>query len=351
MNIGKLLEQEAMDDSLILSFGGGGNYGDELLLEVLLNMFKQAGRTGVAVSYLQPKLYPIYHHDFGYPLVETKKPAQLLKAIIRSKNIVVGGGGLWGMDVNLSILIMSILLWVSRWLLGKKVYLFGVGYYNSTNRLGHIAAWLAAKAANTVIARDEETYANFRRFSANVSPGQDIAWHSRDINMQSYEAEANELERKLSLQPKTKTLFFTIRRFKLQRANNFITVVAECIKQNPDKQIIVALFEPRTVDPGGYRQLKLWATKHKHVVIIDFTFNPLALLLFFRRHHRQLVFIGPQFHGLITAHLSDVPMFPLVYDNKSQELLMQLGKLPTVSIYKLKTDDLLNFINTVEANG
>src|SRR4029079_7172941 len=88
----------------------------------------------------------------------------LIRAILKKKNIVVGGGGLWGMDVNANIFLMSLMLLMSRRLLGKKVHLTAVGCYNSTTALGRLSAWCAAKAANTIIARDQETYANFKRW-------------------------------------------------------------------------------------------------------------------------------------------------------------------------------------------
>jgi polysaccharide pyruvyl transferase WcaK-like protein len=347
MSVPELLHRTDFSHSLVIGYGGGGNYGDELLLEVLLSLLKRAGAEHIDVAYQQPALYPTYHQDFGYQVVDIRHPRKLLSAIFRNKNIVVSGGGLWGLDMNRSIFIMSLMLWCSRWLLGKKVYLLGVGYYNSTNRLGHRAAYLAAKSATLIVARDDETKRNFARFSSHVTEDSDIVWHSRQLDLGAYRQEAEALSKRLPV--KGKTLFMTLRRFRPEYQNDFTQIVGECIAKNPDKAIIVALMEPREVDPDGYTQLKQWARTHKNVRIVDFAFNPLALLLYFRQHHKQLLFIGPQFHGLVTAHLSRVPFFPLVYDNKSRELLSQLGHSQPVSIYKLRQPQVQAFINEASA--
>ena len=344
MNIESLLRQENMDSSLILSYGGGGNYGDELLLEVVLNMLHQFGRTDIKVGYLQPKIYATYHHDFGYPLVETKQPLQLLKAVFGSKNIVIAGGGLWGMDFNLSVFIMSALLWASRWLFGKQIYLLGVGYYNSTTRLGHFAAWLVGKAATVIVARDEETYANFRRFTPNILPGRDIAWYSHNLDLSSYKPDVTALQNRLGLN--SKTIFITLRRFKLEYANDFAARVRDLITSQPSKRIVVALMEPSEVDPEGYRLITKWAKQFDNVTATDFSYNPIALLLFFKQHKHLLVYVGPQFHGLLTAHLSGVPYAPLVYDNKSRALLEQIGGPQPIWVHELRPGQLEAFVNT-----
>jgi polysaccharide pyruvyl transferase WcaK-like protein len=346
MSVPELLQQTNLSRSLVLSYGGGGNYGDELLLEVFLNLLKQGGAKQVDIAYQNLVRYPTYHRDFGYRVVDLRSPSAMLGAIFRNKHIVVAGGGLWGLDMNRSIFIMSLMLWCSRWLLGKKVFLLGVGYYNSTTRMGHLAAFLAAKAATHIVARDDETARNFGRFSKRVSQDTDMAWHSRQLDLGAYQQEADALGSRLSV--KGKTIFMTLRRFRPEYKNEFTQRVGECIANNPGRQIIVALMEPREVDPEGYEQLTQWAKTYPHVRIIDFAFNPLALLLFFKRHRRQLLFIGPQFHGLVTAHLSRVPFFPLVYDNKSKELLRQLGHKQTVSIYDLTQPQLQAFINQAE---
>lgn len=41
MTLDELLKEHDFSDSLLLGYYGGGNFGDELLLEVLLNLFAE----------------------------------------------------------------------------------------------------------------------------------------------------------------------------------------------------------------------------------------------------------------------------------------------------------------------
>jgi polysaccharide pyruvyl transferase WcaK-like protein len=345
MTLGEFLKTHRLDNSLLFGFYGGGNYGDELLMEVLAGLLKQQGATHVDIAYQHPENYDTFHHDFEYPLVNMHSKPALLKALLRKKQIVVGGGGLWGMDANLNVLMMSILLFLGRFVMGKKVYLLAIGYYNSSTTLGRIGAWFAGKAANHIIARDDETYANFSRINKHTSQDTDIAWHIDELNLKAYQADVDALDRQLHVE--SKTLFITLRRFKDTYKNHLAEVIADCLEQNGGRQVIIALMEPREVDPEGYALLKQWRAQFNNVQVLDFSFNPLALFLFFRRHHENLVFIGPQFHAILSAHLTGVPYLPLVYDNKVERLLHNIAPdTAHIPVQGLQAADVQNFIDT-----
>ncbi len=340
------LDKESLDNSLLLGFYGGGNYGDELLMETLAGLLRQRDAKNISIAYQTPETYATFHHDFGYPRVAMRSKLQLIKAIASKKNIVIGGGGLWGMDANLNILLMSIMLLAGRFLLGKKVHLLGVGYYNSAPRLGRLSAWMAAKAATTIIARDEETYTNFKRLRPNTIRDIDMAWYIESLDLANYQPDVTALQKQLTV--KGKTLFITLRRFRGHTQDKLAALVAQCIAENGDKPIIVALMEPREVDPEGYRLLERWKKQHANVQIIDFHFNPLALFLFFRIHHRQLTYIGPQFHGILSAHLAGMPYLPLAYDNKVDGLLKTITpKTTPIKLQSLRFLDVQTFIDGI----
>jgi polysaccharide pyruvyl transferase WcaK-like protein len=322
-----------LERSLLIGYYGGGNYGDELLLEVLANLLAQRGVKQVSIAYQTPENYGTYHRDFGYPIVPMYNKWQLLQAIIRHKTIIVGGGGLWGLDMNANILLLSLLLFCSRWLLGKRVYLLGIGYYGSTSRSGHVAAWLAGKAAAHVVARDEETLRNFSAITKRVDLDRDIAWNMASVDMTPYQTALVDLESRLPVQGKT--IIITLRRFKSSQAVSYTAVVEAFIAANPDKQIVVGIMEPRTVDPENYQCILQWHEQYPNVHTIDFSFNPIALYLLFQKHANQLFYIGPQFHMIITAYIAHVPCFPLVYDNKVVELFKQIA--PTVQPFAVAT--------------
>ncbi|HSX17223.1 MAG TPA: polysaccharide pyruvyl transferase family protein [Patescibacteria group bacterium] len=345
MTLPEFLQSRQLDSTLLLGFYGGGNYGDELLMEVLAGLLKKQGSTGVSIAFQHPETYKIFHHEFGYDRVNMHSRKAIIKAILGKKNIVVGGGGLWGLDANLNVLIMSIMLFLSRWLLGKKVYLLAIGYYNSSPRIGRLGAWFAGKAANTIIARDDETYQNFKRLNKHTEQDTDIAWYISQLDLESYKADAERLDSQVSIQGKT--IFITLRRFKEGYKNSLVEVVDSYLQQNTNRHIIVALMEPRHIDPQGYKLLEKWQHDYPNIQILDFAFNPLALFLFFRKHHNNLLFIGPQFHAILSAHLTGVPYLPLVYDNKVQNLLRSIAPAAKpLSIQSLQATDIQRFIDS-----
>lgn len=337
-------DQTDLEHSLLIGYYGGGNYGDELLLEVIANLLQKNQVRAVTVTYQKPRTYQTFHHDFGYARLPMSDKKQLFQAMLKNKNIVIGGGGLWGMDVNFNIFVLGVLLLVMRFIFRKKVYLIGVGYYNSTSKLGHISAWLAGKSARHIIARDDETFQNFQKVSRHVSLDQDLAWHLSRLDLKPYQPDLKKLNKTLPITKKT--LFITLRRFRPHQQNHYLELVQQCIANNPDKPIIVSLMEPKAVDPAGYKLIRSWQKKYSHIRAVDFSYNPLALYLFFQKHHKKLVLIAPQFHTILTAHLCDVPFLPIAYDNKVMELFSQLKTKHAVPIRSLTGRDMQHFVDT-----
>lgn len=343
MTLPECISKQTFTNSLLIGFYGGGNYGDELLMEVLAGLLKKRGAKNVHIAYQHPERYKTYHHDFGYTRIDMHDKKAVLKAVFKKKEIVVGGGGLWGLDCNFNVLLMSIMLFVCRWLLRKKVYLLAVGYYNSAPAIGRVSAWLAGKAANVILARDQESYQNFAKINKNTEQCSDIAWHIDELDLAPYEPDLALLER--SIHVSGETLFMTLRRFHGANKHHLAAVVGECLRSFSDKSIIIALLEPRHIDPQGYSLLESWKRAHPNVQIIDFAFNPLALFLFFKKYREQLLFVGPQFHAILSAHLTGVPYLPVAYDNKVHNLLQAIapGQKP-IALQALQPETIQSFI-------
>ena len=323
------LRMANLDGSLLIGYYGGGNYGDELLLEVLQNLLALQQTQDIAIAYQQPERFGDMHHDFGFRPFPVHDKLALIKATLCSRNIIVGGGGLWGIDMNFNTLQMSIYLWICRWLLGKKVYLLGVGYYRSTTLVGDIGAWFAAKAAHRIYARDNETYTRFRKFAGKrVIRDKDLAWCIGELELKPYITEARSLGRKLGMKG-NKTLFMTVRRPQAKRQHDSFTRFNGCVNSfiaaNPDVPIIIAPLELLDRNPAGRATLQAWRAEYRHLRILDSPVNPLVLYAFFQLYRRELILIGPQFHIMLTAHMNMVPFLPLSYDNKVRELLDYIG--------------------------
>lgn len=340
----RFFDETDLEHSLLVGYYGGGNYGDELLLEVILNVIDTKQYKNLSIAYQNPRTYPQYHHDFGHKLVDMSKPWQLLRKLVASRTIVVGGGGLWGMDTNFKTFGLSALVWMSRYLLFKKVYLIGVGYYGSAARLGHLSAWLAGKAANTIIVRDDESAEHFGQVHDNVLQDQDIAWLAASIPAAAYQKEVEQIEK---IAPVTdKSLFIALRHFRGQQAEEYHKQIGTFIESNQDKPVIVALLQPADTYPDGQRLLLLWQQLYPNVHALEVSGNPLGLYFFMQKHQHKLAMIAPQFHAIITAHLNQILFFPLVYDNKVSQLLTQLKFKTSVPIENLRQTELQQFTDT-----
>lgn len=342
MTIKKFLETTDLEHSLLIGYYGGGNFGDELLLEVLQNKLASQGVQQAEIAYMPYAPYKIYHHDYGYKHFTANSPLKLIGGIDRSRQVLVGGGGIWGLDAVLQVFLMSVALFIARWFFGKQVYLLGVGYYGSTTWLGHFSAWLAGISSTHIIGRDAETVQNFRRFTKQVSLDKDMAWLVKDIDPAVYRHELAVIEQDLPV--KDKTLFVTLRRFNDRHHNNYTQLIGDALAKYQDRPAIVMLLEPRVVDMAGYATLEIWQKRYEHIKVADFRYNPVALYLFLQKYRKQLTVLSPQFHAILCAHLAGVPFLPLVYDNKSQHMLASIGYSSTVSIYDLQPTTIEQFI-------
>lgn len=348
MTLQSFLQQTNLDNSVLIGYYGGGNYGDELLLEVLGNLLTKHGARQVAVLYQQPENYPAMHHDFGFKLVNIHNRLAVLGAAFRAKNIIIGGGGLWGLDMNLNTFVLSLFLFVSRWILRKRVYLLGVGFYNSAPRAGRLAAWFAAKAANHIIARDSESLENFQRISKHVSFDKDIAWQTQTLDLKSYQREAKHLQNNVPIGDKT--LLIALRRSHLANRRGEFTrlnkLIRKLVASNPNLPIVLIMSELDSKDTSLHDEAKNWRRHHKHLRIIEAPYNPLALLTYIKQNRKRLALIAPQLHMIMTAHLAGVPFLPIVYDNKVSELFDQIGIPPEKRLHvsAISSNDLTAFV-------
>jgi polysaccharide pyruvyl transferase WcaK-like protein len=342
MTIRDCLGTTSFDDTLVMGYYGGGNFGDELLLEVLMNLWRETGAKRVVVAYSDPANYARYHRDYGFEVVDSRRRSGLLRAFWRQRRLVIGGGGLWGLDVNANILILSLLLFIGRHVLGKEVYLLGVGYYSSTSRLGHVAAWLAGKAATLVVARDTETADRFRRITPRVSLADDIAFSADDVMLTAFAPEAEQLAGSLNLTDQM--IFITLRHFQPQYRTRYEELIQQLIAKHPDTAFVLALLSPPGFYPEGAALIEHLRQAHPNVQVLNCDGNPLAVLAFFYQHRHRFRFITPQFHAIVVAMSQGIPFLPIAYDNKVVELIRQRTTLTPLPLRELTAEDLERFI-------
>ncbi len=337
------ISETNLNNSFIIGYYGGGNFGDELLLEVLQNLFKKNNTSNIKFYYTADN-YETFHKDFGYKKVNPANKFSFFQELIKSKNIIIGGGGIWGLDFNNNIYILSILLFICRFFLQKNVYLLGIGYYSSTTKKGHQSAKIAAKASNLIIARDDESYSNFKKLNDETYQDFDLSFNIPQTDKNLYTDDAKELVKNLKIDKKT--YIISLRRFNKKFENNYTNIIKEIIKDNPKKRFIVNTFEPKEVDPEGYELIKKLESENKNVTAyFDFNFNPLAYYYFLIQNKSKIVTIAPQFHSIISSYQAGVKFFPFVYDNKVEEVLKQFGVKKYKWINDLEKSDIQQFIN------
>lgn len=339
-----LISNNKLDNTFIIGYYGGGNFGDELLLEVLQNLLKKQDYKNIKFYYTGLDHYKTFHKDYGYEKVDPANKLSFLRKIVTSDNIIIGGGGIWGLDFNLKILILSVLLFLLRFGLGKKVYLLGIGYYSSTTKLGHISAYIASKASNSIITRDDESYRNFAKTNPNTFQDLDLSFNIPRTNITGLEEEISRLED--IVLPQKKTYIVALRRFRKKYSNNYQSMIEELVKSNPNKKFVLNIFEPKEVDPEGYIYIMELKERYKNVhAVFDFSFNPLSYYYFLKKHKDQIVTIAPQFHSIITSYQAGARFFPFVYDNKVEEVLKQMHITDYKWIHKLEYADIQTFID------
>lgn len=341
--VSELLGEVNLDDSFVVGYYGGGNFGDELLFEVLQHLLHARGYQNISFLFQRPEAYRRYHSDLGYKPVDAGKKWAIVRALFGHKRLVVGGGGLWGLDMNFNVVLMSIMLFVARFLLGKEVYMLGVGYYDSTTRFGHFAAWLAGKSANQILARDNETLRNFSRLNPQTYLTDDIAFNLPNIKADVPKELAAFEESTCSVD--APTVMISLRRFKPHQAVTYAETIGRWLNGHPETRVILTIMEPREIDQKSFMQLKQWQRDRGNAVVIDSDYNPLVLYRFFEKYRDKLTYIGPQFHVQLVAHLSGVRFIPFVYDNKVAQLHKKLGYKNSIPIDKLSTRRIEQFLN------
>jgi polysaccharide pyruvyl transferase WcaK-like protein len=351
MKISKLFRDTNFNNSMLLGFYGGGNFGDELLLEVLLNKLYLENCKNVKVFNLNYIDFHKYHTSFKNTEIINLKSSKwkFLWASLLSRNIVVGGGGLWGLDFNFNVLVFSLYLFVMRFLFFKKVFLIGVGFYNSTTRMGRVMGWFSAKAANIIIARDAETFTNFSRISKNkVFLDRDIVFYLNEFVGENIgmEREVEEIrENFLENDDSMLNVLMVSRRFKKGKGDGYGDVIRSYVKNNRNVKITLAIMEPRQIDAHGYEGMKEIGDKF-NARYFDFDFNPLAFYFFLKKYGNNLIIIAPQYHVQLVAYLAGVAFMPISYDNKCDELFKMLKIEKFYNVNKLKVGDIVDFVNS-----
>jgi len=313
MNITKFFNKTNLEDTFILGYYGAGNFGDELLLEIILGILKNKKYKNIKFFYSSPKKYKKTHQNYKFKLINGSKKKEVLYNIFKSKNIIIGGGGLWGKDFSKNLLFLTIILLFAK-ILRKNIYCIGVGYYDTAPFLGKISALIIANASKELIVRDPESFLNFKRFTKKVALDKDLAFFYELTNYE-YKAEIEKVDNS------TKKVIIGLRRFKNRKIEKlWKKIIKEIVEKNKKTKFILTIFEFKEMDQIGYKFIKDLERENKNVTAMEFNYNPLEMIYFLKKNAKNIKVICPQFHLSIASIITGTKFFPISYENKSKKL-------------------------------
>lgn len=335
------LNSEAKGSSVcLIGYYGGGNYGDELLCEIMLNKLSSAKR--VNLFYLDEVNFKKWHSsDFkNVNLIKSTSLKQVLIAILKSKKILIGGGGLWSADSNLKTLLMSATLLFSRYILRKDVILYGVGYYNDANRIGALSGKIAKLSATKVVARDELSYANFNgEESKKVTINEDLAYSIEDYS-DNYSTVNN-------LKINKKTILLSLRGENTENIRD--AVITLSVKYPNIDFIYLQFFDDKEYEDANLSYIREKTKGSKNFKVIEFTYNPIDLFNTLKTNKDNVVgVIAPQFHAIVLMDIiEDIDFMPLYYSEKNKILLNEISDKKPLHIKDVNLKAINEYIESV----
>lgn len=327
MDLEKFFKITNLEKCFVIGYYGGTNFGDELLLEIVLNALKNKGVRDVSFYYSDKNIYSTYHKDFGYRLV-SQDFKSISRNILRSKSIIIGGGGLWGLDFNKNIAILSTILFISRFLFFKKVYLIGVGSYNSSGKIGKFFSAIAALSANIILPRDHESFNRFRKLNRSTFQSKDLAFLLPSLNLSDYLEKNQTLES--FIKNNSDIIFASTRHFseKIKRNKNISFFNNELYKtvESSHLKFVFLLLNSQEFDPDTFAFYnKIKSNFPNSVLVIETNFNPILIYLLLKKYNSKITVLSPQYHMQLIANITRTKFIPICYDNKNKALYRMLG--------------------------
>lgn len=140
---------------------GGGNLGDEAMLDVLAELIlERVGKIKILVPSRRPDMIRSLHPN---PMILPMKMIQGLYQALVCGTLIVGGGTIYSTFSGPGVMTTTIISIMRKILLRKKVFFYGIGYSSTTPRLLSILAKMAFKLADGIYVRDSISRENLSR--------------------------------------------------------------------------------------------------------------------------------------------------------------------------------------------
>lgn len=364
---------------LIIGNYGNNNIGDEILLKVavldLLDKYSEKN-VKIYVPVRNPNFINIYHKDIPLNPFYVYDIKTLIKNLINTDEIIVGGGGLWHEYTgNLSKLIPIFL--IASKILRKRVIIRSVGVYDTASKAEKLLVNLSFLFADQCSVRDNESFKNIWSINKKIKIEKDLALQLPDIlkngnindningdMYQKYEdllkktSEYEIISQKksqgkfiigISLKPlndidKTKEI--------IEKISNFVNIINSEFAEKVN--FVLFPFAQENLEVGKENDLVLFndiinKIENRNNIIIASHMNPILWYLLIRLVD---IFIGMRYHSIIFSFLNNKPFVAIPYANKVWNFLKENSCPNVLSLENFNEDYLIRFFkdNFVENN-
>ena len=335
---------------LISGFIGAGNFGDELILAVLIDQIRKRIEGSVKFSVLSfnpeetrnfHNVEAVFRPDFSRLYFKPKVLWNLIRYIIASDGVLIGGGGLL-QDLHSYLTIPRYLhTAILAKLFKKQIFYVGLGIGPVRCRIAKKLIRICLKNADFISVRDkaskdflEKLGLESNKINLAIDPVLMIAEHP----------EVHRYIRKDSNNKKKPTRFaIAVRDFRLNNLN--VTILArlfDYISEELGAEVVFVSMNPNLDQKAGKRVIQ---RMRNDAIVLNKLNSPIELIKEFVKYD---VIISMRLHGAICGIALGIPTIGLSYDDKVKNFFSSLGisefclELSQLDYNKLR--DLVNFI-------
>ncbi len=337
---------------LIFGNFGAMNLGDEAILAGEINELKNIKNIHITVVSRNPKYTSKLH---GVESISIYSIYSIIKQIIKSDFIIIGGGGIIckadrGLIGLTYQLYMLFLYFASPKLLNKKVYVLGIGIYTNSNLLVLKAATIFLKSAEIITVRDFHSYDYLKSKNIKSKLYKDNSYlmelsSNKDVGKDTFFAK--------HIQKNKRNIGISILKPKNKSEENFLkSEIKKFVKNNFKDSIF--WFYSCDFQKGFYndylfskeiiRYLKSDLGDEFTSYLIPTSWGPQK---FFSSFKFMDMFFTTRLHSSIFAHRMGINFKAYSYDQKCSSFLNAIGK-DYIDIQNSKSQQSPKFINRVK---
>lgn len=322
---------------VISGYIGFDNFGDESILDVLLENLKRQG-TEITVISANPKKTKLIH---GVKSCKTFAVFSILLAIMKTDILISGGGSLLQDKTSLKSLLYYLFIILCAKFFGKKVIIFAQGIGPITNKFAQLLAKITLKSCDLLSVRDDKSLFLLRGWGICTQLQCDPVFN---LKIPEYTP-----QKKLGIQ---------LRNWKYLSEDFLNSLADEIIENFSDREILIFSFQDNLdykVCKEFQTKLTLYAPQIKTKIIKnDYPHN-------ITENFKTLEYlIGMRFHACVMALKFGIKTLAINYDEKVEKLAKE-ARIPYVNLDKttnlhslieemkeLKSSTLLEYANTRE---